>query len=214
MANGQSFGYQIRYFERWFNVFAPDLKGFGKNTGMDYPYCLDDYIQEVKEYIYKNGLKKPSVIAHSFGGRIAIKAASEDKSAFNKIVLTGAAGLKPKFSLKKTTKKQVFSLLKRFIGKEKLINFYSAEYRNLSPVMKESFIKIVNEHLDDKLKSIENEVLIIFGANDKETPLYMAKRLKRGIKNGKYAVIDGAGHFCFIEKPNKFNAEVKEFLLS
>lgn len=214
MANGQSFGYQLRYFERWFNVFAPDLKGFGKNTGMDYPYCLDDYIQEVKEYIYKNGLKKPSVIAHSFGGRIAIKAASEDKNAFNKIVLTGAAGLKPKFSLKKATKKQVFSLLKKFIGKEKLINFYSAEYRNLSPVMKESFIKIVNEYLDDKLKNIENEVLIIFGANDKETPLYMAKRLKKGITNAKYKVINGAGHFCFIEKPNKFNAEVKEFLLS
>ena len=27
-------------------------------------------------------------------------------------------------------------------------------------------------------------------------------------------IIENAGHFCFIDKPNKFNMEVKEFLLS
>lgn len=181
---------------------------------MEYPYSLDDYIAEVKEYIYKNGLKKPSVVAHSFGGRIAVKAASYDKDAFGKIVLVGAAGLKPRPSLKKTLKKAVFRAAAAFINKEKLTRFYSADYRALSPVMRQSFIKIVNEYTDDRLKFVENPTLIIFGEKDKETPPYMAKSFHQGIKNSKLVFIGGAGHFCFIDKPNKFNTEVKEFLLS
>lgn len=214
LSSGKSFYYQTRFFERDFNVYAPDLKGFGDNPDMPYPYALDDYIAEVKEYIYRNGLVIPHVIAHSFGARIAIKAASENKEVFDKIVLTGAAGLKPKATVKKAVRKTLFNVCKKFLPKEKLSAFYSADYNALNGVMKESFKKIVSENLDDRLSHIENPTLIIFGKEDKETPLYMAERLHAGIKGSKLSVIEGAGHFCFIDKPLKFNMEVKEFLLS
>lgn len=195
-------------------MYAPDLKGFGNNADMPYPYCLDDYVSEVKEFIYKKDLVCPHVIAHSFGARIAIKAASEDDRVFNKLVLTGAAGLKPKTTFKKAIKRAAYKTLKRFLPKERLKCFFSSDYNALSPVMQTSFKKIVNEHLDDRLKEIKNPTLLVFGKNDKETPLYMAQRLNAGIAGSKLIVIDGAGHFCFIDKPNKFNMEVKEFLLS
>ena len=70
------------------------------------------------------------------------------------------------------------------------------------------------EHLDGRLKDIVNPTLLIFGDKDKETPLYMARRLKNGIAGSRLIVIKGAGHFCFIDRPIKFNMEVKEFLLS
>ena len=79
--------------------------------------------------------------------------------------------------------------------------------------MKESFCKIVNEHLDGVLPYVKNRTLIVFGENDKETPLYMAERLHKGIENSELVVIKNAAHFCFIDKPLKFNGEVKEFLL-
>ena len=214
LSSGKSFFYQTRFFERDFNVFAPDLKGFGTNADMPYPYSLDDYVSEVKEYVYVKGLKNPHVIAHSFGARIAIKAASSDSGFFGKMVLTGAAGLKPKNTLKKAVKKTAFNVLKTFIPREKLSKFYSSDYNALSAVMKESFKLIVSEHLDDRLKYIKNPTLLVFGDKDRETPLYMAKRLKAGIGGSRLTVISGAGHFCFIDKPNKFNMEVKEFLLS
>lgn len=195
-------------------MYAPDLKGFGENADMPYPYALDDYINEVKEYIYAKNLKTPSVIAHSFGARIVIKAASLEGGLFDKLVLTGAAGLKPKTTFKKAAVRAAYNTLKKFLPKEKLSGFFSSDYKALSPVMRESFKKIVNEHLDDRLKSIKNPTLLVFGKNDKETPLYMAKRLAAGICGSKLLVIENAGHFCFIDKPNKFNMEVKEFLLS
>lgn len=214
LSNGQSFNLQKNYFSPYFNVYAPDLKGFGENLGMEYPYSLDDYCREVREYIQDNGLNSPSVIAHSFGGRITLKLASTNPNLFSKLILVGCAGLKPKLTLKKAVKKCAFSLLKNFLSKEKLKGFYSKDYLMLSPVMQQSFKKIVNEHLDYTLKDIKNQTLICFGEKDSETPLYMAKRLNRGIKNSGLLILKNAGHFCFIDNPLKFNMEVKEFLLS
>ena len=181
---------------------------------MPFPYSLDDYIKEVKEYCYKNEIIRPHVVAHSFGARIAVKQAYCEPYYFNKLVLTGAAGLKPKFSIKKSAKRTAFLMLKKFVPKEKLKRFYSKDYLALSPIMQKSFIKIVSEHLDYTLSGIKNQTLLVFGALDNQTPLYMAKRFNNGIAGSRLIILKNAGHFAFIDKPLKFNAEVKEFLLS
>ena len=214
LSSGKSFYNQLSYFSRDFEVFAPDLKGFGENSDMPYPYSLDDYIDSVNEYIYKHGLVRPHVIAHSFGGRITIKGVATKKLEFDKIVLTGSAGLKPKTTIKKRAKKLCFNIAKRFVKKEKLTRFYSSDYLSLNSVMKKSFIKIVNENLDEYLQYIQNQTLIINGELDRETPIYMAKKLHENIKNSKLLIFKDCAHFCFLDKPNKFNMEVKEFILS
>ena len=213
LSSGKSFYKQVDYFSKDFNVYCPDLKGFGDNKFMPYPYSLSDYVSEVKDYLTKNNIVEPLVVAHSFGGRVAIKMASEEPKIFKKLVLVGSAGLKPKLTPKKIVKKCAFSVLKRFIPKEKLSAFYSKDYNALNSVMKESFKLIVSEHLDDRLKDIKIPTLIVYGKRDKETPPYMAKRFNRGIENSQTLMLD-AGHFCFLDKPHKFNLEVKEFLLA
>lgn len=213
LCSGRTFCFQQKFFDRDFQTFVPDLKGFGKNADMPYPYYLDDYINDVKEYMYKNGLKKPHVVAHSFGARVAVKAAAKDKDLFDKLVLTGAAGLKPRFNLRKVLKRAEFSVLKRFMPREKLTRYYSPDYLALGDTMRKSFVKIVNETLDDIVCDIENKTFIIFGAEDKETPPYMAKRFNKKIKNSRLKFIKDAGHFAFLDKPQTFNWEVKEFLL-
>ena len=210
----QSFAYQYPFFERDFNVYKLDFKGFGENKQMLSPYSLDDYVCDLVEFIDKNKLKKPNVVAHSFGGRVAIKTASKHKDLLGKLVLTGSAGLKPRPTIKKCVRRLAFNMLKPFVKKQRLEMFYSKDYRALDPIMKESFKLIVNEHLDNLLPEIENQTLIINGVLDKETPPYMARRLKKLIKNSTLEFIDGAGHFCFVDKPYKFNTEVREFLLS
>ena len=213
MGDKRCFSYQYPFFSKDFEIFSLDLKGFGENKDMEYPYSLDDYINQVLTFMKEQGIKKPFVIAHSFGGRIALKLMAQNKDLFSKVVLTGCAGLKPRFSFFKWLKKRVFKFLKIFIKKEKLKSFYSKDYNALSPVLKQSFIKIVNEHLDGLLDKIDNEVLLIWGRKDKETPLYMAKKLKKKIKNCSLSVYN-SGHFAFIDCPYTFNTEVKEFFLN
>jgi pimeloyl-ACP methyl ester carboxylesterase len=214
LADKNSFAYQTGYFSKYFSVHAIDLKGFGLNTGMEYPYSLSDYASEVKDYISKNGLIRPHLVAHSFGARIAVKLASENPNLFDKIVITGGAGLKPKRSIKYRFRRLMFKIAKLLRITKNLDRFYSKDYLKLDTVMRQSFVKIVNEHLDDRLKLIKNQTLLIYGAQDKETPLYMAKRFNRGIENSVLTVYKNAGHFPFIDCPYKFNTEVREFLLS
>ncbi len=211
---GKSFVNQLDFLSRDFEVFAPDLKGFGQNSFMPYPYSLDEYIIDVKEYMYKHGLKSPNVVAHSFGGRIVLKGVATKKLKFSKLVLTGCAGLKRRPSVIKGTKKVTFKILRCFMDREKLKAFYSKEYLSLSPVMRESFKLITEEKLDCYLSQIKNPTLIINGSLDKDVPIYQAKRLNKGITGSSLSIYKGAGHFCFLDKPYKFNTEVKEFLLS
>jgi pimeloyl-ACP methyl ester carboxylesterase len=214
LADKNSFAYQIPFFEREFDVYAIDFKGFGENKGMEYPYSLDDYVKQLLMFMHDNNIVHPHVIAHSFGARVALKATYLHNDLFDKLVLTGAAGLKPKKTFKKIVKKQAFNFLKHFVSRDKLKNFYSSDYLKLDSIMKESFIKIVGEHLDYVLPKVKNKTLIIFGENDKETPLYMAQKLNEGIANSKLIVLKDAGHFAFIDKSIKFNVETREFLLS
>ncbi len=214
LSSGVAFYPQIKFFERDYQVFYPDFKGFGNNLGMEYPYSLDDYVGDLIEYMDKNRIVHPHVVAHSFGGRVALKLASQNPEVFDKLVLTGCAGLKPKKTLKKTAKKLVFNLLKNFVDKQRLKGFYSSDYLSLDPIMQKSFIKIISEQLDYCLEKIKNPTLILFGEKDDQTPIYMAKKLHSAIANSRLIIFEDAGHFCFLDKPIKFNTEVREFLLS
>ena len=214
LSSSKSFAYQLGYFARDFIVYAPDFKGFGENLGMEKPYSLDDYVDELVGFLEKNGIEKPCVVAHSFGARVAIKACVRYPNLFDKLVITGGAGLKPRNTIKKVVKKLAFNFLKLFVPKSKLKGFYSPDYLALDPVMKESFKLVVREHLDSSLHLVNLPTLIVFGDKDKQTPLYMAKRFHKSIKGSKLLIFKGAGHFCFIDCPGKFNMEVREFLLS
>ena len=115
----ESFNSQINFFSRFMRVIAVDMRGFGKSEEMEYPYSLDDYVLEIERVLDFIGEEKVDLLAHSFGARVGIKLANKDKR-IDKIVFTGAAGLKPRRGLKYFFRKASFFILKRFVKKEKL----------------------------------------------------------------------------------------------
>ncbi|MBQ3234656.1 MAG: alpha/beta hydrolase [Clostridia bacterium] len=211
LSSKESFIFQTEYFSNYFRVIAFDFSGFGESEPLQYPYSLDDYVSKVRSLIDSLGLDRFHVIAHSFGARVAIKLALCD-SRVDKLVLTGAAGLKPKRTLTYYYKVYSYKLLKKFLSPKRLEKFGSSEYKTLSPIMKKSYVLIVNEHLDKLARNVQNETLIIHGENDRETPLYMAKKYKKLIKNSTLKVLKGCGHFAFIDDDFDFNLTALNFL--
>lgn len=207
------FAAQIDFFSRYYTVFAVDMKGFGANTPMQYPYSLDDYVNDYYALINYVG-EIPDVIAHSFGCRVILKAASEKTNAAKKIVLCGAAGLKPAFSFKKVLKRRGYSLTKKILPQnvaEKI--FFSSDYNAVDGVMRQSFKKIVGQYLDGFLPQIHNPVFAVFGENDKQTPISLANKLTKNISDCKTYAMKNCGHFCFLDNYTEFNYVVREFLL-
>lgn len=75
----------------------------------------------------------------------------------------------------------------------------------------ESFIRY-EDVLDHKLGGIRQPTLIIWGREDRWTPLALGERFKRDIPGSKLLVIDRCGHFANVEQADQFNAAVMEFL--
>lgn len=213
LSSKESFYYQTSFLSKFFKIYAPDLSGFKEND-LPYPYDLSDYAREVSALIKtikeENNCEKINVLAHSFGARIVFYLSPD--SDFGKIVLTGAAGIKTRKRLSVKLKILAYKLIKRLFHKELKV-FESPDYKRLSPVMKESFKKIIGLDLTNKLQDITNETLIINGACDRETPPKTAKKIHGKIGNSTLYFIKNAGHFCFIDEPMQFNLLVKEFLL-
>ena len=199
-----------------YEMLLIDMPPFGKSSQLNRPFCIDDYSEILKQITERFQYDKFSIVAHSFGCRIALKFAAKYPEKVEKMVLTGAAGLRPKRTLKyrinvlkyKLTKKMVD---KGFLKRERLNKFGSKDYKALSDDMKKTFTKIVNEDLSGELKKIMCPVILYFGRNDKETPLYMARKMEKNIDDCALITVEG-GHFAYITHINAFSRIISEFI--
>ena len=211
MSSKEAFAPQIEYFSKFYRVTAIDFLGFGKSRGLETPFSVGDYAAWLNEVTFSLRLRKPSVVAHSFGCRVAIKAAAQDDALFDKLILTGAAGVILRRGLRYKLKVGAYRWVKKVAPAFAERKFGSAEYRTLSPLMKESYKKIVNEDLRSCAARVKNPVLIIQGKQDVVTPLQEAQAYLESFPSATLRMIEG-GHFAFVERPLAFNLITEEFL--
>lgn len=207
-----------------FKVYALDLPGFGDSE--EPPELIDSfqYAEIVKKFMEKNNINKATFIGHSFGGKLSIIMGSKYPNLVEKIVLVNSAGLIPKRGPKYYIKVYSFKTL-RFIYKnlffwlnneKKMEKFYkkfgSTDYKNTSGVMRKVFVKVVNENLKPILKDIKAPTLLIWGDKDNDTPLYMAKTMEKEIKDCGLVVLEGTGHYSYLDDYHRFSVILKAFL--
>ena len=210
LSSKESFYPQISYFSKFYRVTAPDFPGLGQAGPLTAPWSVDDYAEWTKEVLSTLGISRPRVIAHSFGGRVAVKLLAEN--CFSRAVLTGCAGIVRKRTPSYTFRVKSYRFVKKFAPKFAERHFGSAEYRSLSPVMRESYKKIVNEDLGETAARITAPVLFLHGENDEEVPLSSIQVYLGKIAGSRLKLLNGCGHFPFLDDPLAFNLAAEEFL--
>ena len=191
-----------------------DFAGFGETSEPSKPYSLSDYVMELKNLLDNFKIDSLTLVGHSFGGRVALKFAFLFQNEYDlKLCLVDSAGIKPKRNLKYYFRFYRFKFYKKFFpNSPKIDNFGSIDYKKLSKIMKLTFIKIVNEDLSSISKFIHCKTLIIWGENDRETKIYMAKKLNKNIKNSTLKIIKNAGHYSFLDNPFEFTNLLDSFV--
>ena len=214
--NTKMMDYIADFLSSHFKVYNIDLPGFGKSEEPKEPWGTEEYTEFLKEFVDINKIKNPILIGHSFGCRIALNYAS--KYPVYKMVLTGAAGVKPKRTIKwyfsVYTYKLGKLLLKPFkkLSERLKANAGSEDYKNASEVMKGTLIKNVNFDITPKLKDIKPETLLVFGTNDDATPLYMGKLMEKEMPNATLVVFENDDHFAYFHQGDRFNRVLEAFL--
>ena len=210
LSSKESFYPQINYFSRRFRVTAPDLPGFGGSELIPAAWSVGEYADWLEGFLKERGIAFPCVIAHSFGGRVALKCLA--RGLIDRAVLTGCAGIVKRRTLSYHIKVKSYRLVRKFAPRFAEAKFGSAEYRSLSPLMRESYKKIVNEDLREEAKRIARPVLYLNGERDRETPLSSVKILHECTAGSRLAVLKGCGHFAHLEEPLLFDLAAEEFL--
>ena len=178
-------------------VYAVDFPGHGNSPEPPAPWSVTEYMELIWAFIRRMDISGCDIIAHSFGGRVALLLAAEHPEAVRRMVLTGCAGIKPPASGKKTLRTRAYKVLRaladngltrRLMGKrvdawrEKLVQkFGSADYRALSPTMRPTFNRVIAQDLRGVLPGIKASTLLIWGAEDRDTPLWMGEAMAKEI---------------------------------
>jgi pimeloyl-ACP methyl ester carboxylesterase len=210
-----------------------DFPGFGNTPEPPKAWSVSDYATVTEAWLNDVLPEKPfDLLVHSFGGRVAIKLLSghDIASRIQKVIFTGAAGMKPKrtasYYAKKYTAKSLKAPFKLLPGslEEKGLNqlrktslwkmLGSSDYQQLFGVMRETFVKTVTEFLEDELEEIGHEILLIWGKNDTATPLYQGERMDNLLQSSALVTIEHAGHYAFLDQKVQFLAILKSYLKS
>ena len=201
--------------EKGMHVIAPDMPGVGLTPDPECAWCVDDYLDFIIEFVRTLGIKRLSLIGHSFGGRVIIKMMSRKNLPFtvDKIVLMDSAGIRPHLSLKKRLKQRIYKISKWILSIGIVKWFYpdaldnlrnrngSADYNRATPVMRATLVRVVNEDLTHLLPNITRPTLLIWGTKDTATPFSDAEKMNKLIPDSGIVKLEGAGHFAFAEQP-------------
>jgi pimeloyl-ACP methyl ester carboxylesterase len=191
-------------------MVALDLPGFGKSQVPMQPFTVEDYCSIVESFIHKLGLKNVVVIGHSFGGRIGIKLAATRPGLMQRLVLVDSAGFvmnnaqESGIGVLAKLVKPLFTPAFMQALRKRIYKTIGAEDYVATPGLQKTFVNVISEDLSHHLKDIHCPTLLLWGANDADTPVEFGERMKQGIAGSELTLLPNAGHFSFVDQPQKF----------
>ena len=220
-------------------AFAPSMRtlsldfpghgALGKAAEPPVPWGVPEYARLVAWLIDRYGLSPCDVIAHSFGCRVAILLAAERPEKVGRMILTGAAGIPKPGSRQNERRRRAYRLLRSGVSaiqktgllreraagwQEALVQRYgSADYKVLSPGMRETFKRVLSQDLTPVLPRVQAPTVLYWGTKDEDTPIWMGRIMEEQMKDAALIPEEGAGHFAYLERPDAFLRIARSFLL-
>lgn len=189
-----------------------DLPGFGESDEPEVAWTISDYALMLEKFVQQLSIKKPIIMGHSFGGRVAICYSANNP--IEKLVLFGSPCIRRERKLPLSVKvlKQMKKLpgmnglaetMKKYIG--------SRDYKAASPLMRQILVNVVNEDLSDYAKKIEEPTLLIWGEFDTEAPVADAKELEKIMIDAGLIILPGT-HYAYLENLTQVVNIIKNFI--
>ncbi len=209
-----------------YRVVQFDFPGFGESDEPREPWRPADYADFFCSFMEALDIHEAVLIGHSYGSRVIIKLAGRSDLPFDisKLVIIDGAGIMPERSAAQQRKVKRYKMMRNFLTSKpvhamfpEVIDYWmsqqgSDDYRNSSPMMKKCLVMAVNEDQREELPQIKQDTLLIWGDLDDATPIGDARIMEEKIPEAALVVLEGTGHYSFLEKPQQFRGVIRSYL--
>ncbi len=224
---------QIKGLSADFRVIALDQIGFGQSDKPLTTYHSGVFAEFLGGFIKAIGVPKATLIGQSMGANVALTLAVQHPEMVNRLVLVNGGGFRtgprttpPDYHARQIANAATLAESREYMEKlyydhsfvtDKLVE-QNLMQRLRSAYTIESMQIAADRGLggvtEDEARKIKSPTLLVWGANDKLSPPANADKLNAVIAGSRKVLIDKAGHYPFLEHPDKFNQAALEFLKS
>jgi len=180
-------------------IYAPNLVGFGKTDKPRVDYTFKLLSSFFEDFMNALGLRRASLVGHSFGGGIALGFTLTHPDRVEKLIVVDSYGLTGDITLVGKLLIPIFTL------KAKLKN--DETYLSMLRNRKENRVSFL-----DRLPEITTPTLIVWGEWDIYLPVKLAYRAHMLMKNSRLYVFKRCWHAPQKRNPVEFNRLVLDFL--
>jgi len=195
-----------------YRIYIPDLPGFGQSAPPPVAWSVQDYVVFVLSYMDYHALDRVHLVGHSFGGRLGVVLGAEHSQRIDKMALADSAGVRSRPSRNGQIRQSAYKFIRgglNMIGFRNLANgvsgwyadrYGSPDYKAAHGVMRETFVKVVNEDLLPYAARVKPSTLLLWGDKDDDTPLWQGRLLEKTIPDAGLVVFEGAGHYSYLDR--------------
>jgi pimeloyl-ACP methyl ester carboxylesterase len=220
-----------------FTTFLWDMPGYGQSSkASEHRVSLDIQGELLGDLITHWGLEAPHVVAHDYGGAVALRAHLLHGSAFASLALVDVVALAPwgsDFFRLVREHAHVFAALPAAVH-EGVVRAYiaGASHRGLTPDQADMLVEpwlgpagqaafyaqiaqadqAYTDEIEHLYASIEVPVVIVWGSEDAWIPVDRAHRLAALIPDARLELIDSAGHLIQLDQPVRLAATLQRWL--
>tara|TARA_B100000965_G_C19575044_1_gene750949 strand:- start:696 stop:1466 length:771 start_codon:yes stop_codon:yes gene_type:complete len=223
-----------RQFAKYYKVHLIDLRNHGRSPHAE-EFNYNVMCEDIFEYVEANNIKKPILLGHSLGGKVAMKFAFTYPENIKKLVIADIAPRKyntdyhqnlltiiSEINLKNYTKRNEIDIaLSSFIKEPAIRSFL---LKNLFRDIDNNFAWRFNlKGLLNQLNNIQDDSFVVGacniptnfmrGGNSNYITHFDEHKINTHFSNSSITTIEGAGHWLHAEKPERFYNEVIKFCL-
>ena len=233
LCDSRCWKHQLAGLSDRFRVVAWDAPGAGSSPDPPEPFTTANYAHCLAAFLDAIGVERPHVLGLSWGGILAQEFYRLYPDRPRSLVLADTyAGWRGSLPEQVWTERLARCLADaagppeavaaKFVpgvftatASDELRAEFSAIVSEFHPVgFRLMALSSAEVDTRDLLSRIATPTLVLWGDDDRRSPIQVAHQLAHAIPNAKLAVISNAGHLSNMEQPEVFNAHVRRFCLS
>jgi pimeloyl-ACP methyl ester carboxylesterase len=213
-----AFRASLEYLASNYHIIAPDLPGFGKSDYVPSLQNYEAYSDWVFDFLKALKINQVNLVGHSMGGGIALMTAYQYPAIVRKLVLLDCAGIPLRHNLTKAILWKLVDLIAQTWEAKFSLNLaplISATVWNTIfryPAAWKSLRVPLNQDLRPIFPNIQTPCLILWGENDRTTPLAHGVEISEHIPNAQLSVVENGYHEWSALKPKTLGVLVSDFV--